>query len=203
MILLSLMLVLSMACSVCAATANYQSEPIDESDLSDFEHGLGSATRDTQVTLALQQSFEILVPDDFSITEDDTESGKYTGLAPVEAQVHLLDAGNTLTVSVSSEQNEAYSHDTSTRGNNFWVLKDNSASPTKELKYIIKAASTTDDHANKNDSSRWLAEGEPIISVSNPTPITKYLHLLVYDTVTTVGTFTDTLTFTVTVTSSA
>ena len=190
MILLSAMLVLSMVGFVSADTATSK-EPITHDFLND--QTTGSTTSDTKVTLALSQSFEVELPADFALTAA-APGDPYTGLAHVKATVYLLNVGNQLTVSVSSTNVVDDSHVIGGT-DNYWVLKNGN----EELKYVIKDASNDGDHVNLAAPTEWLAEGENFIMLTGQGVQEKYLHFRVSDAITNVGTFTDTLTFTISV----
>ena len=188
MILLVAMLIVSMIGMASAAEATASPTQITETSLSGSD-GTGSAIHSTKVTLALEQSFTVTLPADFTLT-DDEQMGVYTGLATVIADVHLLNTGNQLTISISSDQTDGVGK--------YWKLVDGS---NHELRYVIKDTSDKEDHIDLASNADWLAEDENFISISAPTTQTRYLHFKVADPVTAVTTYTDQLTFTVKVDS--
>lgn len=193
MLLLGAMFVLGMAGGVSAAIAGEQTPAITQEDLVD-----GKTTQQTTVTLALAQAFEVTLPANFDMTDDDND-GVYTGLAFVNATVHLLDSGKKLTVNVTSD-NLAETGTTHTEGgsNNVWKLQ--LGDTTTYLDYVIRMGSVS-DHVDLGSPNTWLRSGQNIISRTIAGEESKALHFKLKSDIgtATVGTYTDTLTFTVAV----
>ena len=150
MLLLGAMLVLSMIGTGTAANAGVQT-PITEEFLGSAV--TGSTTGTTNVTLALSQSFEVILPADFQLTEN--SNGEFTGLANISAHAMLLSSGNKLTVSMTSATNQ---------DGNTWHLTNTTGSDT--LDYATKVSAFIDGgHVDLDYSPGWYIAGTPIIHI--------------------------------------
>ena len=181
MLLLGAMLVLSMIGTGTAANAGTQT-PITEEFLGGAT--TGSKTGTTNVTLVLSQSFEVILPADFQLTENG--NGEFTGLANVSAHAMLLSSGNKLTVSMTSATNP---------DGNTWYLTNTTGSDT--LTYATKVSVYIDGgHVNLDDAAGWYTAGTPIIHIDRSgVKQDKYIHFKLINTPTVIGIYKDTLTF--------
>jgi len=180
MILLSAMLVLSMAGMVSAIDVN-----IDDLD-GNSEHSVG-----VPVTVGLEQSFTVTIPDSINLN-DDLKPGTYTGYVTLSATVHLLNPSTKLVVTIESGNVTGHVPDQS----NYWRLK--SVTGDVYVDYIIASTSGENDHINENANGNWVYEGQPVITINGPTTVTKHLHFKIkdgqFDTIPT-GEYSDTLNF--------
>lgn len=184
MLLLGAMLILSMVSMVSA-------EP---TKVSVTNESINSKNKvDVTVTLALSQSFEVEIPADI-VLNDDLTAGVYTGYSWLNATVHLLNDKTRLTVDITSENVDNHQ-----AGNkNYWNLTSAGA---PDLQYIIAATNGPNVHIDEAQYSNWVYEGmtPSVISLEDPTTKNVCLHFKLASPLTaaTVGTYTDTLTFTV------
>ena len=191
MLLLGAMLVLGMAGGVSAAIAGEHTPAINQEDLVD-----GKVTHETTVTLALAQAFEVTLPANFDMTDDDND-GVYTGLAFVNATVHLLDSGKKLTVNATSENLETTNTFHQLGGsNNVWKLQ--LGETDTYLDYVIRIGNAG-DHIDLGATNTWYMSGQNIISRTQAGSDSVAMHFKLKSDIgtATVGTYTDTLTFTV------
>lgn len=192
MLLLGAMLVLSMAGGVAAAVAGEQPSVINQDSLNSD----GTASQPTTVTLALEQSFEVTLPANFDMTDDDND-GSYTGLAWVNATVHLLEYGKKLTVNATSANLEETNTVHQLGGsNNVWKLQ--LGNEETYLDYVIRIGNAG-DHIDLGATNTWYMSGQNIISRTNAGSDSVAMHFKLKSDIgtATVGTYTDTLTFTV------
>ena len=143
-----------------------------------------------QVTVGLEQSFTVTIPDSINLN-DDAMPGTYTGYDTLSATVHLLNPNTKLVVSISSENVEGHISGQS----NYWKLK---SAGNEEVLYIIASTNGESDHINENANANWVYEGQHVITLNGPASVTKHLHFKIKDgqfgTVTT-GDYSDTLKF--------
>lgn len=192
MLLLGAMLVLSMAGGVAAAVAGEQTPAINQDSLDSD----GKANQYTTVTLALEQSFEVTLPANFDMTDDDND-GIYTGLAWVNATVHLLEYGKKLTVNATSENlDETGTVHQLGGSNNVWKLQ--LGNERTYLEYVIRIGNAG-DHIDLGATNTWYMSGQNIISRTSAGSDSVAMHFKLKSDIgtATVGTYTDTLTFTV------
>ena len=178
MILLSAMLVLSMVGMVSAAEVY-----IENLDPTSNSHSV-----EVQVTVGLEQSFTVTIPDSINLN-DDLNPGTYTAYDTLSATVHLLNPNTKLVVTIESENVDHQSGQ-----DNYWKLK----SGDKSVDYIIASTTGEGDHINENANANWVYEGTEVISLKGPASVTKHLHFKIKDgqfsTITT-GEYSDTLIF--------
>lgn len=181
MLLLGAMLVLSMIGTGTAANAGEQT-PITEDFLGSAATGSTKGT--TNVTLVLSQSFEVILPADFQLTENG--NGEFTGLANVSAYAMLLSSGNKLTVSMTSATNQ---------DGNTWHLTNTTGSDT--LDYATKVSAFIDGgHVDLDYSPDWYIAGTPIIHIDRSgVKQDRHIHFKLINTPTVIGKYKDTLTF--------
>lgn len=199
MILLGAMLVLSMASTV-VATNNIQE--IKEDQFDPTEPGIFSASSEAvEVSLSLEQSFNIQIPADFSFSKDTSQQNLgHVAQASVKADVYLLNPNKILVVYVDSDSYDD-GQDSSTR---YWTLtgRDN---PSKKLNYIIKTTLGEFDHVDynaDNQETEWLTPDTPVLISDTQDGIadhiTQYLHFRLKEgQELAVDTYTDDLIFTV------
>ena len=182
MLLLGAMLILSMVSMVSA-------EPEKVSVTNESINSKNEV--DVKVTLALSQSFEVEIPADI-VLDDNVEAGVYTGYGWLNATVHLLNENTRLIVNVTSENVEGHQ----ANQKNYWNLTSNGA---PDLQYIMAYTNSPGVHIDTSQYENWIYEGRPIISVEDPTIVTRCIHFKLFSPLTaaTVGTYTDTLTFAV------
>ena len=182
MILLSAMLVLSMVGMVSADT---------EVSVGDLDVNTHSKEVNVQVTVGLEQSFTVTIPDSINLN-DDVMPGTYTGYDTLSATVHLLNPNTKLVVSIESDNVENHVSGQS----NFWKLK--STVGNEEVLYIIASTNGESDHINENANANWVYEGQHVITLNGPASVTKHLHFKIkdgqFDSVST-GDYSDTLKF--------
>lgn len=130
---------------------------------------------ETVVTYGTSQGFVVTIPADFEIDD----SAKAT--ADVSAENVLLPYGKTLNVRISGDDYD-----------DKWELID-VAEDTNRLEYTIGTTDGGDDIVN-NSVVLAVASGDYHDSVKTET-----MHFTVVDTITKAGTYSDTLTFTVSV----
>jgi hypothetical protein len=180
MLLLGAMLVLGMAGVV---SADQNPVPITNETYNTDN------TVDVKVTLALSQSFEVTIPADIELNNNE-DMATYTGNAWLNATVHLLNPNTALIVNVSSNNVDGHQ---SGGVENYWNLKNGALT----LQYIIASGDDEDDHDCVNEVNNWVYEGKNVIYVKDFGHSNECLHFKLYSSLNSadVGTYTDTLTF--------
>lgn len=146
-----------------------------------------SDTHDELVTVSLliSQSFTVTIPDGFVFSKNN--NGEYTALGTVKGQITQLDTSERLVVTISGEDYET--------DDSKWLLKDEvDSTQTEEYKMRLH-------HHVDLSGSDFVSNNAEILSIDynnfeeESTPI----HLKVVSPTPAVGSYKDTLTFTVSI----
>ena len=180
MLLLGAMLVLSMAGAVSAVE-------ITQEDFS------GNIEKSSQVTVSLylSQTFSVEIPADFQL-EPIEENGvwRYSSLQIVNTTIHLLGPGKYLNITISSINYTG-------NAQKDWKLTEVGGSSS--YNYTVKGSQYDNTHVDydHDSASMWLSSGDVVLRTNRVGDDYRYLHFRLRDAPTSVGTYVDTLTFTV------
>lgn len=150
----------------------------------------GNDNMTSQVTLDLDNTYTVTLPDTFTFGKLDSETYYHTkGL--VEVEITVFNASELLVINV-----------TSTKYDNNWTLTD--PVTAKTLPYYMKVGGTN-DHVVNPDNDNFAADKENFIKnegtiiKTNVTDTTKYIHLKIPEKVTETGKYSDQLKFTISI----
>lgn len=151
----------------------------------------GKDNMTSQVTLDLDNTYTVTLPDTFIFGKLDSETYYHTkGL--IEVEITVFNASELLFINVTSNN---YT-------NNNWTLKDENG--VKSLPYYMKVGGTNDHVVNPdndkfaNDKDNFIYYDGTIIK-TNVTDTTKYIHLKIPEIVTETGKYSDKLKFTISI----
>ena len=130
-ILLTVILIFSMASVVAGAQGDGDTEEINYDSLSNNAASVGATVR-----LTLEELFKVTLPTEFILNLND-EHDAYVDSEPIVVDVTRLDVGHFISLSVSSEN---YNHDTSAGGPSWRLVRgsldNNVFSPDSNAAYL-------------------------------------------------------------------